>query len=76
MTGKRDQILRALHRGSRSADEIAAALGYRPARAGRLAVTSILRALERQGLVGRTPPRDRWSATSWFAKTRTIMGDA
>lgn len=29
-------------------------------------VSSRLRALERRGLVGRIPPKDRWACASWF----------
>lgn len=47
------------------ADDIAFRLGYRPAMSGRLAVTSALRALERSGVVYRTPPRDRWDHARW-----------
>jgi hypothetical protein len=53
---------------AKSADDIAAKAGYRPARSGRLAVTSALRPLLREdnsGLVFRVPPRDRWDHARW-----------
>lgn len=59
-----EEILRATPM-PRSTDEIAWRMGYRPARKGRLAVTSSLRAMERRGDVFRLPPRDRWSIPYW-----------
>jgi len=50
--------------------DLAHALGYRPARSGRLAVTATLRSMlvpgtDRGLLVGRIPPRDQWSSAMW-----------
>lgn len=62
-------ILRAIsesRNGIKSADGVAAFLGYRPARTGRLAVSSSLRSLQRAGLVGRIPPQDRWDHADYF----------
>lgn len=47
------------------ADTIAAHMGYKPARSGRLAVSKTLRAMECAGIVFRSPPRDRWDRASW-----------
>jgi hypothetical protein len=52
--------------GQASADHVASRMKYRPARSGRLAVTGTLRKLERDGFVGRIPPRDQWSTATWF----------
>jgi hypothetical protein len=49
-----------------STDRIASRLGYRPAREGRLSVSSSLHAMMRAGFVGRIPPQDRWDHVSWF----------
>lgn len=48
-----------------SAQEIAREAKLLPSRAHVLSVTASLRAMERAGVVGRTPPRDRWSAAGW-----------
>lgn len=52
--------------GQASADDVAHRMQYRPARSGRLAVTGTLRKLELKGFIGRTAPRDQWSAAMWF----------
>jgi hypothetical protein len=52
--------------GILGADRIAGVLGYKPARSGRLAVSSSLRALQRAGLVGRIPPEDQWDHADYF----------
>jgi DNA-binding MarR family transcriptional regulator len=61
--------------GHARADDIAHRMGYRPARSGRLAVTGTLRKLEGGGLIGRSAPRDQWSAASWFLtpKARALL---
>lgn len=30
------------------------------------AASSVMRSLERRGIVGRIPPRDEWSSITWF----------
>lgn len=69
---KRDEttiaMLAAVNRGlngQSTAAEVAVRMGYRPT-AGRLAMTSRLRAMERAGLVRRIPPRDEWGVAYWF----------
>lgn len=52
--------------GHASADGIAQSLGYRPAKAGRLAVSSSLRSLMRERLVGRIAPADQWDHATYF----------
>lgn len=79
-TPRQVQVLAAIARhtnGQASLDRIAAALGYRPARSGRLAVRSTLRALLRIGrqesnwygesgtYVTRLPPQDQWDSELW-----------
>lgn len=69
MNARQQQIAEAIAKGLngiRGADSIARALGYRPARSGRLAVSSSLRAMQRAGLVGRIPPEDQWDHARYF----------
>lgn len=54
--------------GIMSADRIAYRLGYKPARSGRLAVSSTLKVLMKKELVGRIPPEDQWSHADYFLK--------
>lgn len=73
MTDRQRAILGAMARssnGQSGADAIAARLGYRPARSGRLAVSSTLRRMVDPetgcGLfVVRLPPADRWDHATW-----------
>ena len=54
--------------GIRSAPEISWKPGY-TGKKGHLSGTSTLRSMERRNLVGRIPPRDRWSNAKWFLTT-------
>lgn len=71
---------------SASADRLAWAMGYRPARRGRLAVSRALQTLldpsSNLGTVGhyvtRQPPRDQWGAATWclrHAHTQRVDAD-
>jgi hypothetical protein len=69
------QVLRAMARsdGGISLDTIAARMGYRPARSGRVAVAGTLRSMlkrhgSQDGLYGtdsKLPPRDQWDCSKW-----------
>jgi Fe2+ or Zn2+ uptake regulation protein len=68
ITERQKSIAQAISKGLNgitSADRIAARLGYRPARTGRLAVTKTLRSMEAAGLVHRLPPKDQWDHADW-----------
>lgn len=57
-------ILRAPN-GITNADTIAAHMGYKPARGGRLAVSRTLRIMAAIGVVHRLPPKDQWGHAEW-----------
>lgn len=73
------QVMKAMVRGhgGLSLDTIAARMGYRPARSGRIAVAGTLRSMlkrhgSRDGLYGsdskyiiRVAPRDQWDCSRW-----------
>lgn len=68
LTPRQIQVMVAVSRclnGIGNTSEVAARMGYRPARSGQLAVTATLRKLEKEGLVNRLPPSDRWAQASW-----------
>lgn len=72
MTGKLSELqLRLLtelvqHKDDHGVALSAADVGHRlRPRISGIAATSVLRALERRGLVHRLPPRDQWSTASW-----------
>lgn len=74
MSELQDRLLKCMREGretgksSRSLDAWASALGYRPAKNGRLAVLNALRSLEALGLVDWFRSRDdRWGVMLWFA---------
>lgn len=65
LTVAQASALSFLQAGSRSLTELASAM-----RLNRLAVSSILRALERRGLAAYAPPLgdvDQWSRGNWYA---------
>jgi Fe2+ or Zn2+ uptake regulation protein len=70
LTDSQDRVLQALVAfkasggGILSADDIGRRVNPR---LGRLAATSVLRSLERRGLVCRIAPRDQWSVAKWSA---------